>query len=388
MKRTIIPIFLFICLMVTAGCVFYIPDDGGGYRRPPESRTYRDNYRDYDVDFFYDSLSPYGMWVNQSPHGYVWIPNNMPYRWHPYTYGRWVWSDYGWTWISDFDWGWAPFHYGRWGYDNYLGWYWVPGYVWGPAWVSWRWGNLYIGWAPLPPDVRFYPGRGIYDISYNYPEYYWAFIEGRYFYNSDIYRYVLPRERNITVINYTSLHTNIRVENDRIVNRGIDIEEAGRLARTRITKYELRDAQERGKSRIGVRDVEIFRPDVERNATARPRTVLNENEAKTRITTRDQEPSDRARVTREEIQERERELMERSQQRELAELEKKREEARREAQTEAEKRKREEEINQEISTLKKRQEIEKSKLKERQKKEEEVKAEEEKKKKKERKEIK
>jgi len=32
-----------------------------------------------------------------------------------------------------------------------LGWVWVPGYEWAPAWVSWRYGDEYVGWAPLPP---------------------------------------------------------------------------------------------------------------------------------------------------------------------------------------------------------------------------------------------
>jgi hypothetical protein len=33
-----------------------------------------------------------------------------------------------------------------------LGWVWVPGREWGPAWVDWRRGTRYFGWAPLPPD--------------------------------------------------------------------------------------------------------------------------------------------------------------------------------------------------------------------------------------------
>src|SRR5262249_52638777 len=30
-------------------------------------------------------------------------------------------------------------------------WCWEPGYVWGPAWVTWAWTDTYVGWAPLPP---------------------------------------------------------------------------------------------------------------------------------------------------------------------------------------------------------------------------------------------
>ena len=50
------------------------------------------------------------------------------------------------------DWGWVTFHYGRWAHDQRLGWFWVPGDEWGPAWVDWRRGDDFVGWAPLPPD--------------------------------------------------------------------------------------------------------------------------------------------------------------------------------------------------------------------------------------------
>jgi hypothetical protein len=30
-----------------------------------------------------------------------------------------------------------------------LGWYWIPGNVWGPGWVSWAYGGNYVGWCPL-----------------------------------------------------------------------------------------------------------------------------------------------------------------------------------------------------------------------------------------------
>ena len=44
-----------------------------------------------------------------------------------------------------------------------LGWAWVPGYNWGPAWVCWRHaeGEGYCGWAPLPPGARFEAGVGL-----------------------------------------------------------------------------------------------------------------------------------------------------------------------------------------------------------------------------------
>src|SRR2546426_4578479 len=33
-----------------------------------------------------------------------------------------------------------------------IGWAWIPGEEWGPAFVQWRHGGDYVGWAPMPPD--------------------------------------------------------------------------------------------------------------------------------------------------------------------------------------------------------------------------------------------
>jgi hypothetical protein len=104
---------------------------------------------------FRTALEPYGSFQRVAHWGEVWVPNVAP-DWRPYTVGRWVYSDdYGWYWVSDAPeapWGWIAFHYGRWVWIEHIGWAWVPGREWGPAWVDWRRGGGYVGWAPLPPD--------------------------------------------------------------------------------------------------------------------------------------------------------------------------------------------------------------------------------------------
>ncbi len=140
---------------------------------------------------------------NLNPYGYVWIPRHMGYRWRPYSDGHWVWTDYGWTWIADQEWGDIPFHYGRWGWDNEIGWFWVPGTVWGPAWVTWRSNDQYMGWAPLPPGVEFSAGMNFNSLSIDIPLNFWVFIQGPHFQDRDLNPYVLPFERNQTIVNYT-----------------------------------------------------------------------------------------------------------------------------------------------------------------------------------------
>ena len=71
---------------------------------------------------FYDQLSPYGSWINYPNYGYVWLPTRVPQGFRPYANGgHWVYTNDGWAWVSDYDWGWAPFHYGNWFYDQYYG---------------------------------------------------------------------------------------------------------------------------------------------------------------------------------------------------------------------------------------------------------------------------
>ncbi|MBI3866984.1 MAG: hypothetical protein HY299_00495 [Verrucomicrobia bacterium] len=110
---------------------------------------------------FQEVLAPYGVWVDVPGYGRCWQPNytTLTPGWRPYQHGgRWVWSDFGWYWVSDYPWGWATFHYGRWFSTSGLGWVWAPDTVWGPSWVCWRRTSSHCGWAPLPPGAYFSGG--------------------------------------------------------------------------------------------------------------------------------------------------------------------------------------------------------------------------------------
>ncbi|HEY2902610.1 MAG TPA: DUF6600 domain-containing protein, partial [Polyangia bacterium] len=118
------------------------------------AQSYDDGYDPQAYSQFADALSPYGSWIDDGTYGRVWMPSPLivgadfsPYA----SNGHWALTEFGWTWVSAWDWGWAPFHYGRWTTLAGRGWGWVPGTLWGPAWVSWRAGGGYVGWAPLPP---------------------------------------------------------------------------------------------------------------------------------------------------------------------------------------------------------------------------------------------
>ncbi len=125
------------------------PDDADAQPAPPPEAV-QPPAQAPSQQAFEQQLSPYGRWVDTPEYGRVWVPNASP-DWQPYADGRWVDTAYGWTFVSGVPWGGIVFHYGRWGWRAGLGWYWVPGYTWGPAWVSWRWVNGYACWSPLAP---------------------------------------------------------------------------------------------------------------------------------------------------------------------------------------------------------------------------------------------
>jgi len=158
---------------------------------------------------FQSALEPYGSWQLHPRFGEVWAPYDLPPGWRPYTYGRWVYTEeWGWYWVSDeeeADWGWVTFHYGRWARDRRLGWFWVPGDEWGPAWVDWRRGDDYVGWAPLPPDEVIY--------EYDNDPTYWIFLPPRYLVAPRVRTYFLPPQRNVVVFQRTVIvNRTIRLE--------------------------------------------------------------------------------------------------------------------------------------------------------------------------------
>ena len=119
---------------------------------------------DADYAGFDEALAPYGNWMDVAGYGRCWQPRVVVVNagWQPYfDGGRWVYTDCGWCWKSDYSWGWAAFHYGRWFQHNSLGWCWKPDHLWGPAWVCWRYEERHCGWAPLPPGADFRPGIGL-----------------------------------------------------------------------------------------------------------------------------------------------------------------------------------------------------------------------------------
>src|SRR5215472_4777933 len=110
------------------------------------------------VGVFYDALAPYGEWIYVGNYGRVWRPSvavvGVGFR--PYgPGGHWVYTDYGWSFESDWSWG----------------------------------------WAPMPPA-----GAAIVVETYH-P--YWCFVETRYLVARDVYHYAMPPQSYHAAFNAT-----------------------------------------------------------------------------------------------------------------------------------------------------------------------------------------
>jgi hypothetical protein len=226
-----------------------------------------------DVSYFYDELADYGPWVWHPRFGYVWLPQDVSDDWRPYSVGQWFYTnEHGWYWHSDEPFAWAVYHYGRWGYDPDYGWFWVPGDVWAPAWVTWRYSDRYAGWAPIAPHR---PG-----YAYGVPAVYeptvaeaWVFVEPEYLVVEDVYEYAVPVEEidvvflQTTTIYHPELHGNV------IYNAGIPYGHLEGILNRPVPTYRVVEVQERNAARAwsrGDKELPIFAPRLNKAAPHRP----------------------------------------------------------------------------------------------------------------------
>ena len=205
------------------------------------------------VNYFYDTLSPYGSWVELDGYGRCWQPTVVRYQpdWRPYCdNGHWVNSGYGWYWVSDYSWG-TTFHYGRWFNHPRRGWCWSPDTVWSPAWVSWRYSSDYCGWAPLPPRSGWSSGIGLtyygsgvsvnFDFGLSADCY--TFVPQQRFFDRRPYQYAVPRHEATTILNQTIVNNNVvRGDREGVVNRGFAPEHFAARSRDHRVGAETRTA--------------------------------------------------------------------------------------------------------------------------------------------------
>lgn len=211
-----------------------------------------------NVNFFYDSLAPYGNWVTIPTFGVAWRPTCAVVTpgWRPYwNNGCWVWSDRGWFWNSFYSWGWAPFHYGNWCNAPGFGWCWVPGRTWGPSWVTFRHSRGFCGWAPLPPGCGWRSGVGLtfagggvgvsFGFGFSAANYCWT--PTAHFTARNCSTFGVSGVQAVQVFKDSTVINNYIVgNNNTIINGGINPGDIQKHSRSEVRKVQLADAASPG----------------------------------------------------------------------------------------------------------------------------------------------
>jgi hypothetical protein len=201
---------------------------------PPVSSPEAAPAQDVSLNYFDDTLTPYGSWVVIEGYGRCWRPTTVIYdsAWQPYCdRGHWVYSDCGWFWNSDYAWG-ATFHYGRWFRHAQFGWCWWPDTVWAPSWVTWRSSSDYCGWAPLPPFTVYRPGIGFLyrgasvavGFDFGLEAGCFTFVSPDHFCEHNPRYFRVERERVPEIFHRTTIVNNYNVHDRVIVNGGISVD--------------------------------------------------------------------------------------------------------------------------------------------------------------------
>lgn len=222
-----------------------------------------------DVSFslFYSDLEPYGRWIAYEPYGQVWTPTTVAAGWRPYSHGNWVYTDYGWSWVSYEPYGWATYHYGRWFYEPGYGWLWAPDNVWAPSWVAWHYDDDVIGWAPLPPAAAWGPS-GFKVKKAKVMVGAWSFVPKGHFLAQDLRYRILPASQNAHLVAETRNGTGFKVKNGSPVNHGIKPGKVEKLTGQKITQLAVSDADAPGRAKIKGNVASFYRPQVQKSVGA------------------------------------------------------------------------------------------------------------------------
>ena len=259
MKRVFARSLCLALFVAAAGCAAsYAQTDVRASMRSPGDQV--------SVSYFYENLSPDGEWFRDPSYGWCWTPYNVSADWRPYYDGHWEYTDYGWSWASNETWGWATYHYGRWFFDDSYGWAWVPGTDWAPAWVAWRYGDDYVGWAPLPPTAGWDASAGLTfaDASAIPPDE-WCFVPRQHMLDVRLRLQVTLVARNVTLIGRSRDATRFEVRDGRPANVGLDVTQVEGLVGRRVPRVKIVDVDRPahgGGQPAGTGVIGFFRPTI------------------------------------------------------------------------------------------------------------------------------
>jgi hypothetical protein len=272
-----------------------------------------------DYDYFYKELSPHGEWVEvnakdlgldikpgttviEGKTGYdyvldvlgintayaqtdeqlmnifVWRPaaeliqtaenETAEPQYVPYNNGQWINTEQGWYFKASTSAEDLTSHYGRWALDPNLGWVWLPGKVWAPAWVDWRENEDYAAWAPVPPGT--YIINDVLNVS-PLDDNRFTVVEKRYLVEPSVYKYryqVVENKNKIMIKEMTKIN-GVMIMNKTVINRGPDVAAIETKSGKKIEKVKIKRVGSNDGTGFSAGQLIIYTPKFKTEKTAK-----------------------------------------------------------------------------------------------------------------------
>lgn len=200
------------------------------------------------------------------------INENENKQYVPYNDGQWLYTDQGWYFKANTPQEDLTSHYGRWALDPNLGWVWLPGKVYSPAWVEWRENADYIAWAPVPPGV-YIQNDAITQTTINENRY--TIVEKKQFIEPSVYkyRYHYVENKNKIIINEMTKTDGVIIKNRTVINKGPDVGSIEKITGKKIEQYKIKKTGKKDEIGLNKDELGVYIPEFKKSAEVKKEPV-------------------------------------------------------------------------------------------------------------------
>lgn len=295
-----------------------------------------DDFLTVDYDYFYKELSPHGEWieVNAKDVGidikpgttsaetdaakllseilgvktvyaqtgeqlfnlFVWRPANELAKdmieesevkeYTPYANGQWVYTDQGWYFKANSPQEDLTTHYGRWTQDENLGWIWLPGKTYSPAWVDWRQNDEYVAWAPIPPAT--YIENDAVNVKEQISENRYTIVEKKSMMEPSVYkyRYQYVENKNKIMIKEMTKTDGVMIKEKTVINKGPDVTDIEKKTGKKIDVVKIKKVEKKEDSGYKDDAISVYNPefkkvrDAKKEPVSKPEKLVSYKDAK------------------------------------------------------------------------------------------------------------
>lgn len=190
----------------------------------------------------------------------------------PYNNGQWIYTDRGWYFKASTPQEDLTCHYGRWTEDPQLGWVWLPGKVWAPAWVDWRENDDHICWAPVPPGA-YIKDNSISQYSINDNRY--TIVEKKHFIEPGVYkyRYQYVENKNKIMIKEMIKKDGIMIREKTVINKGPEVGEIEKKTGKKIDVIKIKKTGKKDEVGSSTGEISVFSPDFKTETNSKKEPV-------------------------------------------------------------------------------------------------------------------